>query len=78
MDDTTTIRIFEKLEEIAIDVGVIKSIMIDKKTMAAAIESCRENPPPSKGGGLPLRMTAVMLGAMAALTATVITLTQML
>ncbi len=37
MDDTTTIRIFDKLDTISVDVGVIKATMIDRESLTSAI-----------------------------------------
>ena len=83
-DDTTVIRIFDKLDTISVDVGVIKATMIDRETMTTelgkAIAGCRANPPRTSSGPSKLngKFTAVVIGAIGALTATVIALTQLL
>jgi len=80
MDNTTTVRIFEKLEEISVDVGVIKATMINRDALTGAINACRANPPRTSNapGKLTGKLTAVIIGALGALTATVIALTQLL
>ena len=79
LDDTTTVRIFDKLDTISVDVGVIKATMIDRESLTDAINGCRANPPrlstPAKLNG---KFTAIVLGAIGALTATVLALTQLL
>jgi len=79
MSDTTT-RIFEKLETISIDVGVIKATMVDRDTLTAAIDKCRKNPPscftqPTNGGA---KKIGALVGVIVALTAVVVALTQLL
>lgn len=80
MDDTTTIRIFEKLDVISVDVGVITAAMPNLATkdhvdLKIAEHAALPSRPPKANGG---RMTAVILGVIGALTATVIALTQLL
>lgn len=85
-DDTTTIRIFDKLDELAktanethTSVEVIKVTMVDSKQLKAAISGCRANPPRTSvaPGKINKRFTAVILGSVAALTATVLALTKL-
>ena len=80
MDDTTTVRIFDKLDTISVDVGVIKATMIDRESLTDAISACRANPPRTSGAPSKLngKFTAIVLGAIGALTATVVALTQLL
>jgi len=86
-DDTTVVRIFDKLDTLAKTTGethtlakVIEATMIDKKALDAAINGCRANPPRTSSGPGKIngKLTAVIVGAIGALTATVIALIQLL
>ena len=87
MDDTTTIRIFDKLDTISVDVGVIKATMVDLPTMTEAVSSavggCRANPPrtsraPKANGKTSAKLIGAVVAAIGALTTTVLVLVQLL
>ena len=81
MDDTTTIRIFDKLDAISVDVGVIKDKMpylatrdhVDLKIAAHAALPSR---PPKSSGKISGKLIAAIITAVVALSGAVAALAQ--
>jgi hypothetical protein len=82
-DDTTTIRIFDKLDSIGVDVGIIKDKMPhlatkDHVDLKIAEHAALPSKAPKANGRMSMKMTAAIIAAFMAVTGTVVALTQML
>lgn len=77
----TTDKIFEKLDTISVDVGVIKATMIDRESLTAAIAKCADARPcvvAPNGSRMSGKAMGAVVAALVAVTAAVVALTQLI